>query len=473
MTTSRSLFLCLALCGCAADPLTAPPATIRPPAALAPADDAVAATPAVDRWWRLYDSPTLDTLVTAALANNRDLRAAAANLAQVHAALRERESARLPSTTLSAGAGYGSTVDDQIAAALAQTDIRTGQRYSAGLDLGWDPDLSGRLRHAVQAAEADAGAALAAEDGVRVAVAAETTRAWLDSCGQAARATVARQSLDLLAHSLQLQTRLREAGGAAALDVARTAALVEQARAAIPPLDAGRQKALYQLAVLTGQPPDAISAAAASCDSIPQLGAAIPLGDVTALLQRRPDLREAERRLQASTARIGVASAGLYPDIAILASVASSAPTIGGLHEKDAVAWSVGPVLSWRFPNRGAARAQIAGAQAQQMAALARFDAAILTALKEVKQALATYEAALRQRAALQAAAQQSDEALRLARLGRDAGAASALDVLDAERGAVDAAAALAAANADVAGDQVLLFKALGGGWQQAPLPPQ
>jgi NodT family efflux transporter outer membrane factor (OMF) lipoprotein len=473
MIVSRSLLLCLlaliAVNGCAVGPALSPRSTIGAPSSLGQASSAVVDMPAVDRWWRLYENPTLDALVTEALENNRDLRVASANLAQAQAAFRERQSSRLPVTSVSSGIAYGSTVSDQIAAALDQTDIRTGQRDSAGVDMGWEVDLSGRITRAIQAARADAEAARAAEDSVRVAVAAETTRAYVESCGYASRTAVARKSLALVTRSWELKTRLRDAGGAMPLDVARSAALVEQARAAIPPVEAGRQNALYELAVLTGRPPDDISAVAAGCDAIPQLKAPIPIGDVTALLQRRPDIREAERRLRASTARIGVTTANLYPTVSIMGSVASSAPAIGSMSEHGSIVWGVGPVLSWSFPNVSAAHAQIAGAQAQEAAALARFDATILIALKEVKQALATYEAALRQRNALKSAARQSSEAVRLAWLGRSAGAASAFDVLDAERSDVEAEAMLASADANVATDQVVLFKALGGGWEQAP----
>lgn len=462
----------LAVGGCAVGPVSSPPSTIAVPATFTPAGPAIAATPAAAQWWRLYRNPTLDALVSEALLNNRELRVAAANLAQAHAALGQRRSARQPQTRLSAGAGYGSTVNDQLAAALDQTAIRTGARYDAGFDTGWELDLSGRLGHAIQAAAADAEATQATSDGVRVAVAAETTRAYVDSCAYAARAAVARQSLALLKRSLQVQTHLQQAGSATPLEVARSAALAEQAGAAIAPLEAGRQNALYELAVLTGRAPDTLAAAATGCTALPQLDAAIPLGNVSALLQRRPDVRAAERRLRASSARIGVASAALYPDVAIMGSVASSAPSIGNMGQKNAIAWSIGPVLSWRFPNRGAARAQIAAAQAGEAAALARFDAAILAALKDVRQALASYQASLQQRHDLQAAASQSSEALRLAQLSRDAGAISALELLDAERSAVDAAARLAAADAEVATGQIVLFKSLGGGWQQAPAIP-
>ncbi|MGE8247188.1 MAG: efflux transporter outer membrane subunit [Stenotrophomonas maltophilia] len=473
MIVPRPFLLCLlattALSGCAVGPTRSPRSTLDAAPSLNPSDSTSVGLPTVPRWWSLYQDPTLDALVSEALQNNRDLRVASANLAEAHAVLLERQDSRLPVTTVSSDIGYGSTVSDQIAAALDQTEVRTGPRYTAGLSSGWRLDLFGQIARSIQAAHADEAATLAAEDSVRVVVAAETTRAYLDSCGFAARAEVAQRSLAVVTRNLELKTALRAAGGTTSLDVARSAALMEQARAAIPAIKAARQNALYELAVLTGRPPDHLSPPATGCVSVPQLTAPIPIGDVTALLQRRPDIREAERRLEASTARIGVAMASLYPTVSILGSVASSAPTVDGMRDHGSIVWGVGPALSWHFPNRSAARAQIAKAEAQEVAALARFDAVILTALKDVKQALATYAAAVRRQSALAMAVQQSREAARLAGVGRRAGAISELDALDAQRRNVEAEAMLASAEADVASDQVALFRSLGGGWEQAP----
>lgn len=473
MTALRAPLLCLLLAtaasGCAVGPAGSPRSTIGVPPSPAQLGRAVVANPVVAQWWRLYDDPMLDALVMEALENNRDLRLASANLRQARAALRERQGERLVATTVSSDIGYGSTVSDQIAAALDQTEVRTGPRYGAGVSAGWSLDLFGRIARAVQAARADAEATEAAQDSVRVVVAAETTRAYVDSCGYTTAVHAAQRSLALATRRLALKTALRTAGGTTALEVARASALAEQAQAVLPVLQAGRQNALYELAVLTGRAPDDLPAGVGSCASVPQLKAPIPIGEVTTLLQRRPDVRQAQRRLEASTARIGVATASLYPSVSILGTAASSAPEAGELGHTRSIAWRVGPVLSWHFPNLSVARAQIAQAQAQEAAALARFDAVILATLKDLKQALANHEARFRQREALNAAAEQSGQAMRLARLEQRAGAASELDALEAECSDAQAQAALAAAETALALDQVALFQSLGGGWELAP----
>ena len=474
MRLARTVFAAASIVPLAAC-VTAPAAPAAPPASTVTAAASldlpagVSGAAAAGRWWSLYQDPVLDALVTQALANNRELRAAAANLLEARAVLRAAQRERLPQTSLSAGAGYGSTETDQIEAAMLQQPVRTGWRLDLGADVSWEVDLFGRLAHAEQAARADAEAAAAQGDALRVTVAAETTRAYLRVCGLAAEAALARRSVALAEQALHLQERLRDAGAVPPLEAVREAASTEQARAVLPPLEAERVAALRELAVLTGSAADAPDQPAAACEGVPQLAQPLPVGDGRALLRRRPDVREAERRLAASTARIGVATAELYPSIDLGAGIDSSAHDLKGLGQRDAVVWRVGPLLSWRFPNISAARAAIAAAQSREAGELARFDGAVLGALKETGQALARYDGALRRRQDLRQVSARSAEALRLMRLQRAAGAASALELLQVQRDEAAAAEALAQADLAVAGQQVVLFKALGGGWEQAP----
>jgi len=422
------------------------------------------------KWWHLYRDPALDALVEEALTNNRNLREAAAHLLEARAILRQVGGQRLPQAVTSADAGGGSTLQDQIAGAYKDSDhIRTGSRFGVGVEVAWEADLFGRLAASVKASRSNVDVARAEEDGVRVLVAAEVTRHWLRACGYSHRISVALRSLTLVGQGREMAERLRAAGAGLPVDVARADTLVAEARAAIPPLEAGRAEALAELAVLTGHPPTEVPAAAAACTHLPTIDAPIPVGDGVALLRRRPDVRAADRRLAGTTARIGIATADLYPRISLGANIASSSATPGDLVARNNIIWRIGPLLSWSFPNISVARARIAQARAREIGALAQFDATILTALKDVNQAGEEYEAALRRREALRVAAGRSAEAARLSRLGRAAGSATALEALDAERANVGAQAALATADSDVAATQVVLFKALGGGWENAP----
>jgi outer membrane protein TolC len=201
----------------------------------------------------------------------------------------------------------------------------------------------------------------------------------------------------------------------------------------------------------------------------------MPVGDGAALLRRRPDLRQAERQLAASTARVGVATADLYPTITLGGSIASGASTLGGLGSIANATYNVGPALSWTFPNTLTARAHIRQAGALASGALASFDGVVLQALKESETALSAYGAELNHHVDLAAAKTTADEALRLAQVQFDAGAASFLDLITAQSTAVAADQALASSDQTLSADQAAVFQALGGGWEDAPtvVPPK
>lgn len=411
-------------------------------------------------WWRLFDDPTLDGLVAEALAANKDIEIATANLARVRASLGEARAGRLPATATSAGVSYG-----RQAAAPGLEAPEAGETYSAGLDVSYEVDLFGRVRNSIGAARADVEAAEAALDVTRVSVAAETARAYADACAANARIAVAERSIELQARTVQLTERMLDAGRGTKLDVTRAQAQLESTRAGLSPLRAAREEAVFRLSTLTGRPPAQASDQARACETIPQVETAIPVGDGAGLLARRPDVRQAERQLAAAAARVGIATADLYPQVSLGGSVGLSAQDAGDLG--DAVRFSVGPLISWSFPNLAVGRARLAGARAGADVSLAQFDRTVLVALQETETALSAYANELDRRAALQAARDQSAEAVRLARLRFDAGLESFLAVLDAQRTLAIDEALLAQSQAQVTTTQVQLFKALGGGWEK------
>ena len=412
--------------------------------------EAVAADqPVPPDWWRLYQEPELDALVKSALDENTRLRVAMANLARSRAALQEVEAAHVPSTTIGAGASYQRLPGETGAGGIG---------YDVGVGASYLVDLFGQLRRGIEAARADIEATRAALDVARVAVAADTARAYVSTCGVGHELAVARRLLDYQQESLERTRRLVEAGRSSPVDLPRTLAQVEQLRANIPPLEARQRVELFRLAVLTGKPPAEFPRRLEACVVVPQLGSPLPTGDGAALLRRRPDIRQAERLLAAATARIGVATADLYPSVNIGLSAGFSAGSFR---------WSLGPLLSWTFPNTRAARARIAGASAEADAALARFDETVLTALLETERALTTYAKDLDRHAALVAARDQAAEAARQVEILFRNGRESFLPVLDAERTLANNEAAVAASQTRLANDQIDLFLALGGGWEQ------
>lgn len=299
---------------------------------------------------------------------------------------------------------------------------------------------------------------------VRVTVAAETARAYVNACAYGAAAAIARDSVATTERSLSLISQQEKAGSVGRFDVERAATTVANARAAVPPIDAQREVALFELAALLGETPQGVPAEARSCVAPPSPVASLPVGDGTALLRRRPDLREAERTLAADTARIGVATADLYPRISLGAS--------GNYFRNDAVrgsdsfSFSLGPLLSWSFPNIAVARSRIRQAEAQGDASLAAFDGRVIGALKEVEQALSIYSGEQQRNVALREARRRAEQAYQFADARYRAGSISYLDALVAQRDLIDARAADADSTRQLGSARVDLFKALGGGWQ-------
>jgi outer membrane protein, multidrug efflux system len=426
----------------------------------------VSPAPIEDSWWRLYDDSVLDGLVAQALAANKDIAVATANLAKARASLRGARADRLPQTAVSASGQYGRPTGLERAPGQ-DADWALG----GGLDVAYEVDLFGRVRRGVEAARADVGAAEAARDAARVLVAAETTRVYGDILSTSRRIDVARRTVALLEQTVVLAQKRFDAGRTSKLDLVRVTALRDQQRARIPELQADLDGATFRLATLAGRPP-AERPLANGDGHLLKLKQPIPIGDGRALLARRPDVREAERRLAASTARIGVATADLYPNITLGGSVGSTATSIASLFTGGAVGFLLGPLINWSFPNQEPARARIAGARADSQADLARFDKTVLTALEETETALSRYANEIQRRAALQSARDEAEKAARITRAQLREGRADSLAVLDAERTLAIAEADLAEADGRVIDAQVDLFRALGGGWQTAPAAP-
>ena len=424
-----------------------------------------AASPARDDWWRLYADPTLDGLIQQAFAENNELEAAAANLRAVRASLSEARVGRFPTTTTSAGAQRSRASAATVQGLPAGEEAPEVDVYDAGLDASYEIDLFGRVESSIRAARADARAAEAALDIVRITVAAETTRAYADVCSANAQMAVAERSLGLQRDTADLTQRLLDAGAGTGLDVAGARAAVAQTAATLPTLRAARSEALFRLATLTGVTPAEASTAAAACTRPPQLSQPIPVGDGAQLLARRPDVRQAEANLAAAAARVNVATADLFPRISLGGSIGTTAADADALGEDENFRFSFGPLISWSFPNVFAARARIAAADARSEGALATFDQTVLTALQETETALSNYANELDRRAALTEARDQARRAAGLSRQRFDAGADSFLTVLDAQRTEAQAEAALAQSDALVTTYQVALFKALAGGW--------
>jgi outer membrane protein, multidrug efflux system len=470
---ARRLFIGPALMAAALTACTVGPdykipssAMIKSPAAqghfVSGQDAALSSDNLPSQWWHMYQDPKLDAYIAEALNANTDLRMAEANLERSYAELRETRAQKQPSVSFNGQMEYTQLSGEQY---LLPVRPAVNTDYDTGLTVGYDLDLFGGIRRGIEAANANSEAVRAARDLVRVNVVAETTRAYVDACGYGLELKAARNTLALQKQSLALTYQLAQGGRAIDLDVDRSRQLVDQTQESIPALEAEQRNALYRLATMMGKPPSAYEADLEQCASPPRLTRPLPIGDGTALLKRRPDIREAERQLAAATANIGVATAALYPDVAIGAAAGSNGAASDGFTAPTNF-WGLGFVINWQL-NQSAARARIGAAQATAKGALANFDGVVLGALQDTESSLNVYTHDLRREASAQAsrddAARVEQEVERLFSGGR----ATSLDLVDAQRTLATAELSLAQVKVAISDDQTNVFLALGGGWEQ------
>ena len=466
----RVLLLCAALLdGCKVGPdyhaPTPPAGADAPLTSLNAAAETTAAPP--DEWWRLYRDPRLDAFIQEAFDANRQLAAMQANFAAAGAVVSAARAGLYPSTGAVFGGIYGRDATTDEILELQGHQPQTLWLYEDLFEVGYEVDLFGKVRRSIEAAHANAQSAAAARDALKVVVAAETGRAFAQICTLGEQLAVARHSHDVVAHEADITRNRHDAGAASDYDVARAQALEAQARSAIAPLEGQRRAALFQLTAVLGRTPANAPHELEDCLTPPTLSALIPIGDGAAMLRRRPDVRQAERRLAAATAQIGVVTADLYPSIKLVGLYGGAASTLSDLTTNLGLTWGVGPAISWNFPNQAGPRARIRQAKANQAAALAAFDSVVLDALKETEQALALYSAALDYRQSVADAQTKIHTAFGMAHDQFLAGAVSNLDLLTTEQALIAADAAVAASDAALVQDQIAVFKALGGGWQR------
>jgi NodT family efflux transporter outer membrane factor (OMF) lipoprotein len=421
----------------------------------------VVSAPVPGDWWRLYQDPRLDQLVEQAMASNTDLRVAAANLSRARAQVDEAQAAGGWSGGVKMGA---QRLQESGEAFLLPEKVPVANVGDIGITTSYQFDLFGVLQRGIEAAKANADATQAAADTARITLVADVVRAYTQVCAANEEQEIAQHSLDLQAQSTTLIQRLRDAGRGDETQVTRSQTQFKSLRADMPRYEAARQAGLFRLSMLLAKPLDQLPAGTDRCAELPKIAQLLPVGDGATLLKRRPDVRQAERRLAAATAGIGIATGELYPDISIGATVG----TVGILENLGKPAtnrWGFGPLLTWTVPSNGS-RARIREAEAATQGALAHFDGVVLNAIRETQTGLAQYSALLQRRDALADAEQSAQLAADQTHRFFQAGRASFLADLQATRTYTDVRAQLASASTQVAMSQIDLFLALGGGWE-------
>lgn len=456
-----ALLAALGLAGCTVGPrYTAPEAVVPQRFDQADAPATPAGRAPASSLWSAFGSEELNALIARALAANPDLAQAAARLAETRALAGLSPYAYFP--TVTAGGGVErrreSLRDPNVPESLGETET-----WRVGFDAAWEIDLFGSLRQQARAIFRRVEADAAALEAVRQSLVAETAQAWFALIGaRERRDLLARQSSNL-DETLRLLSAQLEAGRATAFDVARAEAEARAVAAKVPEAEAEIVRHEQRLAVLTAWPLEDLRAGLDPATVMPELPPIVNSGTPETWLRRRPDVREAERRLAAATADVGVQVAEYFPKLELLGSFGWTAASSGGLGSSPAERWSYGPVLRWRFLDFGRVRQSVKAAEARRDAALAEFNATVLRALEETENALAAHRAAGRSATELARAVEAAREAARLAELRFAAGATDYLAVLDAERTWLDLADQLVQARTRRATALAAVHKALAG----------
>jgi NodT family efflux transporter outer membrane factor (OMF) lipoprotein len=423
-------------------------------------------------WWRSLNDPELNSLVERAVKSNLDIAMALDRLQQARSYEAVVLGYALPEVDASGAAAKGTGSDltkGRAGQALRSADTGTGLQHIntiVGFDAVWELDLFGKFRREFEAVRAETDAARAARSEVLTAVIADVVRAYVDLRGLQVRAGILHHAGDVMRESLRIVNIRYERGITNELDVALATRELATLEGQIAPVEAEAKAAQYTLAVLVGEYPENLVDELSKPDLIPTMPAAAAPGVPLDLLKRRPDIQQAERELAAATARIGVATADLFPDVTVSASIGSQGQGLGTLPNVGRHIWSFGPGAIWPLLDFGALDAKVEVADFSAKASLANYRKTIINAVRQVDTSLDAYEAQEHRMQQLTDAMTAGQRALDLANARYDRGLTDFLNVVDAERAFYELQEQFAEAQVSQGEQFVQLYKSLGGGWQ-------
>ena len=457
--------LALPLTGCLVGPDYQAPAPSAPAtwagvgAPTAAQTSIVTAQPAeLTGWWQQFQDPTLTGLVEAALTANLDVQVAVTRIRQARASRGVVAGGLWPSLSTSATYQYGRPPGTQSAQSL----------YRAGLDAAWEVDVFGGVRRNVESATANIGATVEGLRDAQVTLAAEVALAYMQLRGAQQQVTVAQENLLAQRHTADITRQKYAAGFVSGLDVANADAIAASTAAQIPSYETTAQQAIYALGVLLARPPAALLDQLTPAGPLPHVPAEVPAGLPSDLLRRRPDIRGAEAQLHAATAQIGVATATLFPQFSLTGSVNWQSTLLHTWWSDLSRSFGVGPSVTWPIFQGGAVVSNIHLQEALRDQAFYTYQKTVLAAFQDVEDALIAFVNEQRHRQALQDAITASRKALDLSTLLYREGLTDFLSVLVAENALYNSQAAAVQSDTAIATDLVALYKALGGGWDDA-----
>jgi len=410
-------------------------------------------------WWSIFDDPVLTNLVESAVAGNLGLKEARARVREARARRGISEADRFP------------TIDASGSARSSRSSEETGsgserELYVAGFDAAWELDVFGGKKRAVEVAGAELQASEEDLRDVLVSLLAEVALNYVELRSFQTRLSVAEANLDAQKETYNITRWRHQAGLTTQLDVEQAKYSLEQTRAQTPGLQTGLEQAKNRLSVLIGRHPGSLKDALAERKAIPVTPLEVAVGVPADILRRRPDVRRAERQLAAQTAQIGVATADLYPRFSLIGSIGLEALSVGNLFSFDSRTHGIGSTVAWPLFDAGAIRSNIEVQSALQQQALIRYEAAVLTALEDVENALFAYVKEQSRRQSLTEATEAARRAVELAQIQYSSGLIAFGNVLIAQRSLLSLQDQLAVSEGGVTSNLIALYKSLGGGWK-------
>lgn len=451
------------LSGCMVGPNYRRPETTAPAKWNEVTESTAAAPLDLGTWWTSFKDPELDSLIERAVLSNKDLKVAQARVREARAQAGVVASDLFPG--LNAAAGYSRSRSSENASSGGGGSTSDFNLFQAGFDAAWEIDIFGGTRRAVEAARAEIQAS---EENLRdllVSLLAEVARSYLQVRGTQLRLAIARDNIDAQRKSLDLVTGRLQAGLSNELDAAQAKAQLASTEAQVPTLDAQLKQSIYQLGVLLGQEPGLLLEELSRAAPIPGAAPEIPAGLPSDLLRRRPDIRRAERELAAATARIGVATADLFPKFSLTGALGLQSVSLGDFFTSASRFWTIGPSVRWPVFDAGRVRANIQVQNARQEQALAQYEKTVLSSFADVESSLVAYLREQESRRSFADSVEASRRAVEIANELYTQGLVDFLNVLVNQRALYQSQDQLAQSEQKVVTDLVAVYKALGGGW--------
>ena len=436
-----------------------------------PAPPSAGAEKELARWWEVFGDSVLISLVNRAVEGNLDLKLAEARILQARSARGEAVSGIGPTVnatgSFSRSQSQTSTLESGTVgtAPEAKTESVISNQYHTGFDTNWELDFFGGVRRGIEAANADLESSIESRRDVLVTLTAEVARNYINLRIYQQRVAISRQNLEAQKHSAELTHRRFQCGFVSGLDVANAEAQVASTAAEIPLLEASARRTIHKLGILLGSNPGTLIRELSPASNTPLAPPSVPVGVPAELLRRRPDIRKAEAEIHAETARIGLATANLFPRFDITGSAGYLSSSDSSLFNPVSLLWSFGPSINWKLFSSGRTRSEIEVQKALKEQSLIVYQQTVLSALLEVEDALVSSKKEEERLKALNDAVNSNRRAVELATRLYTEGQTDYINVLQAQHFLYASEDAFVQSTGTISINMIALYKVLGGGW--------